>query len=89
MPEQAPLIDRKPSEYFRASCFISCESGEAMLPYVVQELGDDNLLYASDYYHWDCSFPDTVKKLAERSDVAEKTKKKIFTDNPARLYGLS
>jgi len=85
MPEQAPAIDRKPSEYFRSSCFISCESGEAMLPYVVKELGDDNILYASDYYHWDCSFPDTVKKLAERTDVGERTKKKIFTDNPARL----
>ena len=59
-----------------------------MLPHVIQVLGDDNILYASDYYHWDCSFPDTVKKLAERTDVGERTKKKIFTENPARLYGL-
>jgi len=89
MPEQAPAIDRKPSEYFRANCFISCESNEVMLPHVVKVLGDDNILYASDYYHWDCSFPDTVKQLAERGDVSDATKKKIFSANPARLYGLA
>ena len=88
MPEQAPNIDRKPSEYFHANCYISCDPDENMIPEVVKLCGDDRIIYASDYYHWDCAFPDTVKMLAERTDLSEKTKKKIFSDNAAKLYNL-
>jgi hypothetical protein len=87
MPEQAPAIDRKPSEYFlEGNCFISCEPDEPMLPHVIQMFGDDHLVYASDYYHWDCKFPDTVKILAERNDVADASKKKILGENAKRMY---
>jgi predicted TIM-barrel fold metal-dependent hydrolase len=65
MPEQAPAIDRNPSEYF---------------------LGDEHLVYASDYYHWDCKFPDTVKILTERNDVSETSKKRILGENALRMY---
>jgi predicted TIM-barrel fold metal-dependent hydrolase len=87
MPEQAPAIDRKPSEYFLdGNVFISCEPDEPMLPHVIQLCGDDHLVYASDYYHWDCKFPDTVKILAGRNDVSDATKKRIFDDNARRMY---
>jgi predicted TIM-barrel fold metal-dependent hydrolase len=88
MPEQAPNIDRKPSEYFYSNCFISCDPDEHMIPEVVKLCGDERIIYASDYYHWDCAFPDTVKMLAERNDLSEKTKKRIFADNAAKLYNL-
>jgi hypothetical protein len=29
-----------------------------------------------------------VKIIAERTDLSEAAKKKLFKDNPARLYGL-
>jgi predicted TIM-barrel fold metal-dependent hydrolase len=87
MPEQAPIIDRKPSEYFLdGNCFISCEPDEEMLPYVVQRYGDRKLVYASDYYHWDCHFPDTVKMVVERNDLSEQSKKRILSENAAQLY---
>ena len=88
MPEQAPNIDRKPSEYFYSNCYISCDPDEVMIPEVVKLCGDERIIYASDYYHWDCAFPDTVKMLAERNDLSEKTKKRIFTDNATKLYNL-
>ena len=47
------------------------------------------VVYASDYCHWDCKFPDTVKILAERTDLSAGTKRRIFTDNPRRLYGFA
>jgi predicted TIM-barrel fold metal-dependent hydrolase len=89
MPEQAPNIDRKPSEYFHSNCFISCDPDEHMIPEVVKLCGDERLIYASDYYHWDCAFPDTVKMLAERNDLSDKTKKRIFSENATKLYNLS
>jgi predicted TIM-barrel fold metal-dependent hydrolase len=88
-PEQAPIIDRKPSEYFLSGrCFIGCDPGEPDLPWVVNRLGEGVVCYASDYYHWDCAFPDTVKIVAERTDLSKSAKKAIFEDNPRRLYAL-
>jgi uncharacterized protein len=88
-PEQAPIIDRKPSEYFLSGrCFIGADPGEPEIPNVVQKLGEGVVVYASDYYHWDCAFPDTVKIVAERDDLAKSAKKAMFEDNPRRLYKL-
>jgi predicted TIM-barrel fold metal-dependent hydrolase len=89
MPEHAPLIDRKPSDYFLSGrCFLTCEPEERMLPYVTQAVGDGIICYASDYCHWDCAFPESVKLLEERSDLTEAQKSNLFAGNAARLYGL-
>jgi hypothetical protein len=88
-PEQAPLIDRKPSEYFLSGrCFIGCDPDEKEIPHVVDRLGEGVVCYASDYYHWDCAFPDTVKIVAERGDLSASAKKAIFETNPRRLYNV-
>ena len=89
-PEQAPHIDRKPSEYILSGrCFIGCDPDEKTIPAVVDALGEGIVVYASDYCHWDCRFPDTVKILEERTDLSEVSKEHIFNKNPARLYALS
>ncbi len=89
-PEQAPHIDRKPSEYFLSGrCFIGCDPDERYLPHVIDALGEGVLVYASDYCHWDCRFPDTVKLLVERTDLSARAKKALFEDNPRRLYALA
>jgi predicted TIM-barrel fold metal-dependent hydrolase len=89
-PEQAPIIDRKPSEYFLSGrCFIGCDPDESTIPAVINALGEDVIVYASDYCHWDCRFPDTVKIIAERNDLSASAKEKILSKNPARLYNLN
>ena len=55
---------------------------------MVEHLGDNKIVYASDYYHWDCQFPDTVKIIAERGDLSDRSKKRILGDNAARMYPL-
>ena len=37
-----------------------------MVPYVSEAVGDDIVCYSSDYCHFDCAFPDSVKILEER-----------------------
>jgi predicted TIM-barrel fold metal-dependent hydrolase len=88
MPEQAPKIDRKPSEYFFSNCWISCDPDEKMIPEVVKLCGDERIIYASDYYHWDCAFPDTVKLIAERNDLSESTKRKVLGQNAKQLFAM-
>jgi predicted TIM-barrel fold metal-dependent hydrolase len=88
-PEQAPLIDRKPSEYFLSGrCFIGADPDEKGVAHVVSSLGEGVVVYASDYCHWDCKFPDTVKIIEERRDLSESAKKRMLDDNGKRLYGL-
>jgi len=86
----APMLKMSPSEYMRSGrVFVSCEPEEKTLPYVAEWLGEDNILFPSDYPHWDGAFPEAVNELIERQDVSDRLKRKIFCDNPQRLYGFT
>lgn len=89
MPEQAPGLDQPPSEYLRGRAFVSCEPEERSLPWVLDTLGDGVVCYASDYCHWDCAFPDSVKLLAGRDDLSDERKAAVLGANGARLYGIT
>ncbi len=80
-----------PSFYFKRQCWISCEAGEELVRTVVEHVGDDYLVLATDYPHPDVveTFPDrTVGDLVRNPTLSEATKRKILWDNPARLYGI-
>jgi len=88
-PHDAPLLTKKPTEYFREGrVFFGIESEEWMLPVVIRYLGTDaTLMYSSDYPHWDGQFPNSTKKLVERDDLTEQNKRNIFGENAKRFYG--
>ncbi len=88
MRDQAPEIDRPPSEYFHGRCFLTTEPDEKMVPYVFDTVGEDIVCYASDYCHFDCAFPDSVSILEKRSDLDECVKQRLFAKNAATLYKL-
>jgi predicted TIM-barrel fold metal-dependent hydrolase len=90
VPELAPAIDRAPSTYFLSgNCFVSCEPDEKMMPFVMEAVSPDVICYASDYCHWDCAFPDTVRLLVERDDLDDDQKSRILGKNAARFYGIA
>jgi predicted TIM-barrel fold metal-dependent hydrolase len=59
------------------------------MPFAIEVLGDDGLMYASDYPPWDCAYPDSVRQLRERTDLSEASKRQLLGENAARLYGLN
>ncbi len=80
----------KPSDYLKGdNLFFGCEVEEATLPYVCEKVGAERLLYASDYWHWDATFPGSVKALQERTDLPEDAKRLILGENAKRLYKLN
>jgi predicted TIM-barrel fold metal-dependent hydrolase len=80
----------KPSEMARCGRFyVGVESEEQELPAAVRAIGSENLLWASDYPHWDSIFPGSVRKLRERTDVEPAVKQAILDDNPRRFFGWS
>lgn len=84
---EAPALKRKPSEYIAGgSIYFSCEAEEAILPQALRLVGEDQILYASDYPHWDNNFPHSIKELKERDDLTETQKRKILAENTRRFY---
>ena len=62
LPGEAPAIRQPPSRYLDTGrLFVSCEPAEKALPSVLASLGDDFIVYASDYAHYDCMFPESVR----------------------------
>ena len=87
MPESVPNLKRDPTDVFRGgNCFISFEPDEKMLPHVADYIGDDLIVYASDYPHYDGKFPDSVRTVAERTDLTDEAKAKFLGGNALRLY---
>jgi len=82
-------LSLKPSEYFQRQCWISVEPDEATTPAMVELLGDDRFVWASDYPHVDAQLG-VVRELRERiARLPETSQRKILGDNAARLYGLA
>ena len=58
-------------------------------PYVVGEIGSKTLMYASDYPHWDMSWPESGSILWNREDLSLDAKKDLLLNNAKRFYNLS
>jgi uncharacterized protein len=87
LPRHVPLMQRSPFDYVRdGQIFVACESDEPTLEAAIELLGDNAIIYASDYPHWDCGFPDTVRRIADHGRLSDASKQKILGDNAARLY---
>ena len=78
-----------PREYVaRGQVYVSCEPDETVLPAVIDALGDEFILYASDYPHWDGEFPESTRPLRTRSDIRESSRRRILADNARRFFAL-
>ena len=76
-----------PSEYIKDHrCYFTCEGEESALPLVIEQFGDECMMYASDYPHWDMEWPHSVSQVVRRKDISDKTKQKILADNAREFY---
>ena len=71
-----------------SNVFVHLEPDEKLLPQTIDILGDDALVYASDWPHWDNDFPNSIDHIWERDDITESQKKAILRDNPLAMYGI-
>jgi len=86
---EAPALRKKPSEYVRSgSIYFSCEADEWLLPQALKLVGENQIVYASDFPHWDNSYPGSIDEIRARGDITETQKRKILADNCRRLYGV-
>ena len=89
-----PELKMKPSEYVTSGRYfqsIEVPEGEGLTNAVADLVGDDVLMYASDYPHGESHFPETVG-LALAWKMSEERRRKLMWQNAVRLYaraGLS
>jgi len=94
-------IDRKrkhfplsvsPSEYFkRGNIYVTCETDETTLDVVVREMGEDYLMYPTDFPHERQAgeFAVDIPEFWKREDLTETAKRKILCDNAKRFYNMA
>ncbi len=86
---QWPLLERKPSEIIRSEqVSFTCEPEEHTLPYVLEVIGEQQVMYASDYHHLDCEFPESVKLLTSIPGLTEERKRRVLGRNAMRWFNL-
>ena len=86
---EAKLLTKSPTEYVRGgNIYFSCEIDEPLLPQALAYVGADRIMYASDFPHWDHSYPKSVKELADRAHVTDEQKASVFAGAARRFYNL-
>ncbi len=81
-------LRNKPSEYFQRQCFISGDPDETAAAHIIDHVGADLFMWATDYPHpdhpgtWAHALTEFVKPLSES------TRAKVLGENVTRIYAL-
>ena len=82
-------LKRMPSEIIRGEQIVlTCESEENGLGPVMEFSGAGTVLYASDYCHWDCHFPFSVKDIVDQKDLTLAQKERLLGKNAVDFFEL-
>lgn len=74
-------------EYFRRQCFIACDVDEPGIGFAIDYVGDDRIVFNTDYPHFDAPNPKDVLPMMLAQPIAKESVKKILWDNSVKLYG--
>ena len=83
-----PALKQRPSDYVTSGRYfqsIEIPEGVALTNAVADLVGDEVLMYASDYPHGESHFPESAG-IVTGWDMAEPRKRKLLWDNAVRLY---
>ena len=82
-------LKMKPSDYFYRQCLVSADPDESITAAVVDRVGADYFVWASDYPHVDASFG-VVKEMKERlAPLSPEAQRKVLGENAIRFYNLA
>ena len=89
--DEAPGLTRKPSSLVHegGNIFFGCEAAERLLGATLNAIGDDTIMYASDWPHWDGDYPNSLMEMRAREDLTENQRLKVLRGAAQRFYGLS
>lgn len=84
--KEMPECRKSPFEYFKNNCWITTEPDEPGVYHVIDEMGDDRILWESDYPHPDSKYPYSSEHFLDMPKVSDEAKRKILWDNALDFY---
>lgn len=87
--EVAEHVRMKPSAYFRRQCFMAAEPHEPLLPENIRHIGEDCVLFGTDFPHLDHDVDSVDQALALRGTLGEATLRKALGSNASRFFGTT
>jgi uncharacterized protein len=80
-------LSMPPGDYIRRNCYVTMEADEGDISQSLKELGEEHILAATDYPHFDSEYPHTIAGIRERTDITAKQKEMILSKNAEKLLG--
>jgi predicted TIM-barrel fold metal-dependent hydrolase len=68
---------------------VAADAEETFLAHVIDVLGNDRIVFSTDYPHPDSKFPHAVSSFLALENVDDASKRRILWDNALALYGVS
>jgi predicted TIM-barrel fold metal-dependent hydrolase len=90
-PRELAQLEKKPSEYFRSNLFATFwfENNRNKLPELVEAVGEDSILFETDFPHPTCLYPDPLASVADKMQtLSPEARRKIMGENARKLYRL-
>jgi predicted TIM-barrel fold metal-dependent hydrolase len=84
-----PALKQKPGDYIRGPQYfqgLQLHEGEMILRHTIEAIGEDTLMFATDYPHSESWFPKSVDAFLAWESIPAATKRKLLWDNPLRCY---
>jgi predicted TIM-barrel fold metal-dependent hydrolase len=84
-----PGLPMHPADYFRRQCYISADPDDPGIKPVIDLLGDENIVVATDFGHPEGHrYTRAIDEVLALTGVSEQAKGRIMWDNPRRLYRI-
>jgi len=89
VPGASEILSMKPSEYFRRQIYACFWFERKGLGPAIEALGEDNLMFESDFPHPTCLYPEPVDYLTEAlGGLKADVRRKVMSTNAAGVYSL-
>jgi len=67
---------------------ISGETDDKFLESVMASVGAERVMWASDYPHMECAYPESVSGLLASTALSPEALSELLWGTPSRLYGV-
>jgi predicted TIM-barrel fold metal-dependent hydrolase len=84
-----PTLKQKPSDYIRGPRYfqsIQIYEGEQSLRHAFEAIGEDTLMFATDYPHSESWFPKSAEIVLGWKTLGDAARRKLLWDNAVRCY---
>jgi predicted TIM-barrel fold metal-dependent hydrolase len=83
---ETPECTKSPLDYFKTNCWVTTECDEHLVYHTIEELGDNRILFETDFPHPDSKYPKAVEIFLSQTRISDEAKQKILWDNAVDFY---